>query len=106
MRANFPMRPNSLAVVPFGGTTRRGRTSDFPSKSRLSVVVRRLSSGAPLRYTLSAPKAADSSLRIRLVARWTGQETCCAMKTVRIAAAQTVEFREDVEAALNCVADV
>jgi len=28
------------------------------------------------------------------------------MKTVRIAAAQTVEFREDVEAALNCVADV
>jgi predicted amidohydrolase len=26
------------------------------------------------------------------------------MKTVRIAAAQTVEFREDVEAALNCVA--
>jgi predicted amidohydrolase len=29
-----------------------------------------------------------------------------AMKTVRIAAAQTVEFREDIEAALNCVADV
>jgi predicted amidohydrolase len=29
-----------------------------------------------------------------------------AMKTVRIAAAQTVEFREDVTAALNCVADV
>ena len=28
------------------------------------------------------------------------------MTTVRIAAAQTVEFREDVEAALNCVADV
>ena len=28
------------------------------------------------------------------------------MKTVRIAAAQTVELREDVEAALNCVADV
>ena len=28
------------------------------------------------------------------------------MKTVRIAAAQTVEFREDVEEALNCVADV
>jgi predicted amidohydrolase len=28
------------------------------------------------------------------------------MKTVRIAAAQTVEFREDIEAALNCVADV
>ncbi len=28
------------------------------------------------------------------------------MKTVRIAAAQTVEFREDTEAALNCVADV
>jgi predicted amidohydrolase len=27
------------------------------------------------------------------------------MKTVRIAAAQTVEFREDMEAALNCVAD-
>jgi predicted amidohydrolase len=27
------------------------------------------------------------------------------MKTVRIAAAQTVEFREDIEAALNCVAD-
>jgi len=29
-----------------------------------------------------------------------------AMKTVRIAAAQTVEFREDIEAALNCVADL
>jgi predicted amidohydrolase len=29
-----------------------------------------------------------------------------AMKTVRIAAAQTVEFREDIEAALSCVADV
>jgi predicted amidohydrolase len=29
-----------------------------------------------------------------------------AMKTIRIAAAQTVEFREDIEAALNCVADV
>jgi predicted amidohydrolase len=28
------------------------------------------------------------------------------MKTVRIAAAQTVEFREDIEAALNCVAVV
>jgi predicted amidohydrolase len=28
------------------------------------------------------------------------------MKTVRIAAAQTVEFREDIETALNCVADV
>ncbi len=28
------------------------------------------------------------------------------MKTVRIAAAQTVEFQEDIEAALNCVADV
>jgi predicted amidohydrolase len=28
------------------------------------------------------------------------------MKTVRIAAAQTAEFREDIEAALNCVADV
>src|SRR6266478_6133778 len=28
------------------------------------------------------------------------------MKTVRIAAAQTVEFREDIEAAVNCVADV
>jgi predicted amidohydrolase len=28
------------------------------------------------------------------------------MKTVRIAAAQTLEFREDVEAALNCAADV
>src|SRR6516165_5707038 len=28
------------------------------------------------------------------------------MKTVRIAAAQTVEFREDIEAALNCAADV
>jgi predicted amidohydrolase len=28
------------------------------------------------------------------------------MKTVRIAAAQTVEFREDIEAALSCVADV
>jgi predicted amidohydrolase len=28
------------------------------------------------------------------------------MKTVRIAAAQTVEFREDIEAALGCVADV
>ena len=28
------------------------------------------------------------------------------MKTVTIAAAQTVEFREDIEAALNCVADV
>src|SRR6266849_5728286 len=29
-----------------------------------------------------------------------------AMKTVRIAAAQTVEFREDIDAALSCVADV
>ena len=29
-----------------------------------------------------------------------------AMKTVTIAAAQTVEFREDIEAALACVADV
>ena len=28
------------------------------------------------------------------------------MKTVRIAAAQTAEFREDIEAALNCVVDV
>ena len=28
------------------------------------------------------------------------------MKTVRIAAAQTVEFREDIEAALNCVAEI
>jgi predicted amidohydrolase len=28
------------------------------------------------------------------------------MKTVRIAAAQTVEYRENIEAALNCVADV
>jgi predicted amidohydrolase len=28
------------------------------------------------------------------------------MKTVRIAAAQTVEFREDIEAALTCVVDV
>src|SRR5690242_5960318 len=28
------------------------------------------------------------------------------MQTVRIAAAQTVEFREDIDAALNCVADV
>jgi predicted amidohydrolase len=28
------------------------------------------------------------------------------MKTVRIAAAQTVEFREDIAAALSCVADV
>src|SRR6266545_1259916 len=28
------------------------------------------------------------------------------MKTVRIAAAQTVEFREDIDAALNCVDDV
>jgi hypothetical protein len=28
------------------------------------------------------------------------------MKTVRIAAAQTAEFREDIEAALNCVADI
>jgi predicted amidohydrolase len=28
------------------------------------------------------------------------------VKTVRIAAAQTVEFREDIEAALNCVEDV
>jgi predicted amidohydrolase len=28
------------------------------------------------------------------------------MKTVRVAAAQTVEFREDIEAALSCVADV
>jgi predicted amidohydrolase len=28
------------------------------------------------------------------------------MKTVRIAAAQTVEFREDIEAALSCAADV
>jgi hypothetical protein len=28
------------------------------------------------------------------------------MKTVRIAAAQTVEFREDIEAALHCLADV
>jgi len=29
-----------------------------------------------------------------------------AMKTVRIAAAQTIEYREDIEAALACVADV
>src|ERR1700730_6648869 len=29
-----------------------------------------------------------------------------AMKTVRIAAAQTVELREDVDAALNCVAEL
>ena len=28
------------------------------------------------------------------------------MKTVRIAAAQTVEFREDIAAALSCAADV
>jgi predicted amidohydrolase len=28
------------------------------------------------------------------------------VKTVRIAAAQTIEYREDIEAALNCVADV
>ena len=28
------------------------------------------------------------------------------MKTVRVAAAQTVEFREDIDAALNCVAEV
>ncbi len=28
------------------------------------------------------------------------------MRTVRIAAAQTVEFREDIEAALRCIADV
>jgi predicted amidohydrolase len=28
-----------------------------------------------------------------------------AVQTVRIAAAQTVEFREDIEAALNCAAD-
>jgi predicted amidohydrolase len=28
------------------------------------------------------------------------------MKTARIAAAQTVEFREDIEAALICVADI
>lgn len=28
------------------------------------------------------------------------------MKTVRIAAAQTIEFREDIEAALNCATDV
>jgi hypothetical protein len=28
------------------------------------------------------------------------------MKTVRIAAAPTVEFREDIGAALNCVIDV
>ena len=28
------------------------------------------------------------------------------MKTARIAAAQTVEFREDIEAALTCVADL
>jgi len=34
------------------------------------------------------------------------QETLLAMKTVRIAAAQTVEFREDIEAALNCAVDV
>lgn len=34
------------------------------------------------------------------------QETCRAMKSIRIAAAQTVEFREDIDAALNCVADV
>jgi predicted amidohydrolase len=27
------------------------------------------------------------------------------MKTARIAATQTVEFREDIEAALSCVAD-
>jgi predicted amidohydrolase len=29
-----------------------------------------------------------------------------AMKTVRIAAAQTIEFQEDIEGALNCVTDV
>lgn len=29
-----------------------------------------------------------------------------AMKNVRIAAAQTVEFREDLDAALNCAADL
>ena len=34
------------------------------------------------------------------------QETCRAMNTVRVAAAQTVEFREDIEAALNCVTAV
>jgi predicted amidohydrolase len=34
------------------------------------------------------------------------QETRHAMKTIRIAAAQTIEFREDIEAALNYVADV
>ena len=28
------------------------------------------------------------------------------MKTVRIAAAQTLEFREDIDAALSCVAEV
>ena len=28
------------------------------------------------------------------------------METVRIAAAQTIEFREDIEAAPNCAADV
>jgi predicted amidohydrolase len=37
----------------------------------------------------------------------TGGEACVsAMKTARIAAAQTVEFREDIEAALSCMADV
>jgi predicted amidohydrolase len=32
--------------------------------------------------------------------------TRCAVKTVRIAAAQTAEFREDIQAALDCVADI
>jgi hypothetical protein len=34
------------------------------------------------------------------------QEAFRAMKTVRIAAAQTAAFREDIEAALSCAADV
>jgi len=33
-------------------------------------------------------------------------EKLLAMKTVKIAAAQTIEFRENIEAALNCVTDV
>jgi len=40
------------------------------------------------------------------MARIQRTEHILAMKTARIAAAQTVEFREDIEAALSCVADV
>ena len=41
-----------------------------------------------------------------LLVRRSVQEICRTMKTVRIAAAQTVEFREDIKGALLCVAEV